>query len=660
LVKYRFGIIAFYSNNAGQIAFAGRHLRPRGKLVRKNCADSSARCAARQRADDEIHARIHDRLQIRRASACSFFLFLPGPRSSLNSMRHSLFGPLTAAALFLQAFTLSAQEKPNRLDLLVKTLDKIPKPDAQATILKGMRDSLQGQRGVPEPKGWAELYPKLQKSPDEQVRAHAQALSVIFGGGAAMDEMRARLADGNAPIEQRRQALDALVAQRDPGALDALLQLAKQPSPLREPALRGLASYDDPRLAKELVAGFAAFDSAERRAAVQTLLARPSGAKAFLDGLDAGAIPKAELTAPVARQLEGLKDPGVTAWLAKNWGAVNPPNADKQKEIAKYKEFLHPDLILRADASRGRALYAQTCAVCHHMHGVGGKIGPELTGGYEDVDYLLNNILDPNALIGKDYQQTFVKTKDGQTVAGIVVEDTDRAVGLKTLGGTVVTVQKSDVASTELSPMSMMPEGLLSAMHEPDVRDLFLYLRQKQQVPMLVTPINANDFFNGSDLTNWRPSNPSAWRVENGEIVGKGGAHPESLTSDMVAGDYRLSVEVLVRGEKGAAEIVLSGQQDAKNFHGTTISFGGPSSVNLWNYRAGAEPQMIPGKRSLGDNAWHKLELVRKDDTLRVTIDGTQEFETRDTRHRRRVHPAFWIHGEAAELRIKSLTIEAL
>jgi putative heme-binding domain-containing protein len=390
------------------------------------------------------------------------------------------------------------------------------------------------------------------------------------------------------------------------------------------------------------------------------LLARPAGARAFLAALDAGTIPKAALTAPIARQLEGLKDPDITAWLAKNWGAVHPPSENKQKEIAKYKEFLHPDLILRADASHGRALFAQTCAICHHLHGVGGRIGPELTGGYEDVDYLLNNILDPNAIIGKDYQQTFVKTKDGQTVSGIVVEDTERAIGLKTLGGTVISVQKSDVASTELSPFSLMPEGLLAPLQEQDVRDLFFYLRQKQQVPILVTAVNANDFFNGTDLTNWRASNASAWRVENGELIGKGAATPESCASEMVAGDYHLTAEVSVRGKQGAAELVLAGEHDAKNFHGTTLSIGGASAVNLWEYRAAGEPQLTAGKKSFADAGWHKIEVTRKDETLRVSIDGAVEFEVRDSRHRRRVHPAFWVQGEETELRVKALKIEAL
>ena len=593
-------------------------------------------------------------MRILRVWACKieFFPFDLRVREFPIRMRQPLLLALLTAALGLHA------QEPNRLDILVQTLGKIQKPEAQANILKGMRDSLQGQRGVPEPKGWSDLYAKLKDSPDEQVRNHAQALAVIFGGGAAMEDMRRRLLDSSAAMEQRRQALDALVAQKDAGALDALLKLASDPGPLREPSLRGLANFDDPRIAQTIVTTYAKLDSTERRSAIQTLLARSSGAKAFLAALDAGSIPKAELTAPLARQLQGLKEPSIDEWLAKKWGAVSVPSADKQKEIAKYKEFLHPDLILRADASRGRALFAQTCALCHTMFGTGGHIGPELTGGYEDLDYLLNNILDPNALIGKDYQQTFVKTKDRQTVAGIVVQESDRAIGLKTLGGEIMTVQKSDVASTEVSPLSMMPEGLLSVMHEPDVRDLFLYLRQKQQVPMLITAINANDFFNGTDLKNWRVSNPQTARVEGSEIVVRPGDKPASLTSEMIADEYRLTAQIMIRGTNPVAEFVLTGSQDAQNFHGTTLSLGGPSLVNLWEYRAGTKPQVTPGKRLINDAAWHALEIVRKEDTLRVSLDGAVEFEVRDARHRRRVSPAVWVQGAGTEFRINHLKIE--
>ncbi len=559
---------------------------------------------------------------------------------------------------FAISATLLGQE-PSQLDRLVMVLGKIESPAAQANILRGMKDSLQGQRGLAAPQGWTELYAKLKESPDEAVRANAQALAVIFGGGGAMDAMRGKLLDAAVPVEQRRQAMDSLVAQRDAGALEALLQLAVQPGALREPALRGLAGYEDARVAGTITGVFAKLDSTERRAAVQTLLARASGAKAFVAAMDAGVIAKAELSAPLARQMQGLKEPALDAWLTKNWGAVNAPTADKQKEIGRYKEFLHPDLILRADVNHGRALFAQTCAACHTLFGIGGRIGPELPGSFDDLDYLLNNVLDPNAIIGKDYQQTFVKTKDGQTFAGIVAQDNDRALTLRVLGGEPATIQRADIASTELSPQSMMPEGLLTPLHEDDVRDLFLYLRQKQQAPMLVTAVNANDFFNGTDLRNWIASS-EAWRVEKGEIVAGGNAKPESLTSEFVAGDYRLSAQVLIRGDKAAVELVISGERDAQIFHGTTFSFGGASVANLWDYPAAAAPKSTPSHIALGDGKWHSIEVVRKGESLSVKVDGKVEFKSKDTRHRRRVAPAFWLQGQGAQLRVKALQIEAL
>jgi putative heme-binding domain-containing protein len=523
-----------------------------------------------------------------------------------------------------------------------------------------MRDSLQGQRGIAQPKGWTDVYAKLKDSPDANVQEHAQALAVIFGASGALDEMRKKLTDENVPLPARRQALDALVAQRDAASLDALLSLVGQPGPLREPALRGLTSYDDPRVAQAAVDVFPRLDSTERRAAMQAMVARTSGAHILTTAIERGKIARAELTAPLARQIQGLKDATLDSWLVKHFGAVSAPNEDKQKLVAKFREFVTTDLVLRSDAQHGRALFAQTCAACHTLFGEGGKIGPELPGAFEDLDYLLNNILDPNAIIGKDYQQTFVKTKDGQIVAGIVTEDTDRAISLKTLGGDTITVQRADVGSTELSPMSMMPEGLLAPLHEEDVRDLFLYLRQRSQVPMLVTAANANDFFNGNDLRNWIPGG-EGWRVESGELIGVGGKErPTSLTSGMIAGDYRLSASVRIRGGNAAAELLLCGERDASGFHGITLGFGGPSAIALVDYRAAAEPLIEPGERALGDGAWHAVEFIRRQRRLAVKVDGKVEFDVEDPRHRRRASPSFHLFGEGAELRMKDLKIEAL
>ena len=392
---------------------------------------------------------------------------------------------VTAAFLCLSGLATNAQQPaaPKPLDILMQTLAKIESPDAQANILRGLNASLKGRRDATVPAAWEALYARLKESPNEEVRRQAQALAVTFGGEAALAEMRRAVADRAAAMDVRKAAIDSLVAAKDAPALPSLLDLLKDAGPLRGPALRGLASFDDAGIPKAVLAVFPNLDAIERRDALSTLLSRPASARALLAAVDARQVARAEITAPLARQLQNIKDPEIENWIKKNWGMVKTSSAEKQQQVAKFKEFLGTDAILRADAGHGRVLFSQTCAVCHTMFGEGGKIGPELPGFFEDVDYLLQNILDPNATIGKDFQQTFITTKSGQLVAGIITSEDPREVVLKTLAEPI-TVPRSDIAEMKTSEQSMMPEGLLLALDEQGVRDLFLYLRQRQQVPL--------------------------------------------------------------------------------------------------------------------------------------------------------------------------------
>ena len=327
----------------------------------------------------------------------------------------------SAVVILALCGTVLAQDAPNPLDVLVRTVGKMGSPEVQANILRGMHATLKGKSGVPAPRGWAELYDRLKASPNAEVRDLAQSLGAVFGSSAVLDEMRAALADAAAPMDARKTALESLGAAKDAASLPAILALLAEPGPLRAIALRQLAGFDDPRTAPAILAAWRTLDTAEKRDALNTLAGRVVHARALVAAIAAGTVARAEVSAPLARQLQGLNDAEIDVWLAKTWGAVKTSSADKQAQIAKFKEFLHPDLILRADVSRGRAIFAQSCVVCHILHGTGGRVGPELPGAFEDTDYLLQNILDPNATIGKDYQQTFITTKDGQAVSGIVI-----------------------------------------------------------------------------------------------------------------------------------------------------------------------------------------------------------------------------------------------
>ncbi|OYW15102.1 MAG: hypothetical protein B7Z55_15270, partial [Planctomycetales bacterium 12-60-4] len=132
----------------------------------------------------------------------------------------------------------------------------------------------------------------------------------------------------------------------------------------------------------------------------------------------------------------------------------------------------------------GRELFNKTCAACHTLFGSGKQIGPDITGSNRaNLDYLLENLLDPSAVVGKDYQMTVVITEDGRSINGIVKEESDSAVVLQTPTD-LVTVAKKAIEERKLSELSLMPEGQLKPLAASDVRDLVAYLAAPAQVPL--------------------------------------------------------------------------------------------------------------------------------------------------------------------------------
>ena len=106
----------------------------------------------------------------------------------------------------------------------------------------------------------------------------------------------------------------------------------------------------------------------------------------------------------------------------------------------------------------------------------GGCLGPELTGaGKHGVRYFIENIVDPDAVVGKDFQLMIIERKDGDVITGLSVADTGSAVTLRNSAGPVV-VPKAEIVSSELSSKSMMPEGLLDALNEREQIELLKFL----------------------------------------------------------------------------------------------------------------------------------------------------------------------------------------
>ncbi|HWB04776.1 MAG TPA: c-type cytochrome [Verrucomicrobiales bacterium] len=253
----------------------------------------------------------------------------------------------------------------------------------------------------------------------------------------------------------------------------ATVRAAEQPSPAA--------------LAGAVLERYEKFSIPERQAAIAGLAVKAETANLLLDAMEKGKIARAEMPSFVARQIANLGDAALTAKLEKAWGRIGsnaPGTEDAAKEHARWKAVLTPDFLRKGKPSQGRALFKTVCATCHTLFGDGAKIGPDLTGSNRaDIDYLLENITNPSAVLGKDYELHIFMLKDGQAAAGVVRAETPSAFTLQTLTGEV-TVPKAEIKSHEQPGISMMPVGLLTALTNEQARDLIAYLASPVQVPM--------------------------------------------------------------------------------------------------------------------------------------------------------------------------------
>src|SRR5438034_9175731 len=143
--------------------------------------------------------------------------------------------------------------------------------------------------------------------------------------------------------------------------------------------------------------------------------------------------------------MRSLNDAGLNRKLAEVWGELRDSPADKQQQIAKWKAQLSPATLAKADKSQGRVVFNAACASCHTLYGEGGRVGPDLTGGgRDDLDYLLENIADPSAVVTADFRMSVLKLKDGRVLNGLLAAQTDRTLTLKTQTETL-TIERSDV-----------------------------------------------------------------------------------------------------------------------------------------------------------------------------------------------------------------------
>jgi putative heme-binding domain-containing protein len=341
--------------------------------------------------------------------------------------------------------------------------------------LAGLWLAMEPRANVPMPAAWKAVAPNLYASNDGRIRRQAERLAAVFGDDSMFPRLRATLANITADAEARKHAFAVLSRAQDGASLPIFLRLLDEPA-FRAPAINQLARFDEPEIADALLRRFEQFAVPERAAALNALTSRVNFATALLDAVSANRLKRDQLTAFHIRRLTTLNNAEVDKRVTATWGRILQSPVEKQARIDKLEKTFNEAPLWAYDSGAGQQHFQKVCASCHRIGNEGVRLGPELTGtGKNGIRYILENIIDPDAVIGADFQMTTVKTKAGDVLSGLLASESPSAITLRMTTGETV-VAKADIVKREASEKSLMPEGLLESLSDREQLELLKFL----------------------------------------------------------------------------------------------------------------------------------------------------------------------------------------
>ena len=391
----------------------------------------------------------------------------------------------TIIARLGQRFTTERTRE--NLKLCAQLLGLAPSPEAIKQLIKGMERGLAGNlvQDIPP-----ELDDKLKqlwsdRTPDGELVRFA----VRLGSKDAVPIAVRTLADEKTPEDQRIELLRLMAERGEATAVEVLLKLLRESaSPkLRAESLGALQRFGDEKIAQAILELLPAMDGALRDKSFTILASRQRWAGLLLAAVEAGAVGAKQIAPDIVLTMQASADAGAQKLIQKHWGAVRKTPDDLRKRMGEASRLLAGG---RGDAMAGKALFEETCAKCHVLFGEGRKVGPDLTGiERSDRERLLQAIVDPSASVLPEFTafqftlgQKSAGDDEDQVITGFVVEENANSVTLVDTAGNQTTVAKSALGQRQAMSLSIMPEGLLDAFTDQQIRDLFAHVQAKEPV----------------------------------------------------------------------------------------------------------------------------------------------------------------------------------
>jgi putative membrane-bound dehydrogenase-like protein len=154
----------------------------------------------------------------------------------------------------------------------------------------------------------------------------------------------------------------------------------------------------------------------------------------------------------------------------------------RKSTTAKHESLTQAALGQTGNVDRGRALFHDAekslCLKCHRVGDRGERVGPDLTGigaRFGRV-YLIESILEPSRTVVPGFATLRVELRDGRVFTGVNVGETEATLTLVDQEVKKYELRKTEILETQLSPRSVMPDGLENRLTEREFVDLIAYL----------------------------------------------------------------------------------------------------------------------------------------------------------------------------------------
>jgi putative heme-binding domain-containing protein len=351
--------------------------------------------------------------------------------------------------------------------------------------LGGLYDSVAAVAADATPAAKTELEPvtaELRERILASWRAKRDPLRTRLALEAGLDGPHTRLVDELKSTESKSQLIERLAILKDYGREDcvpAVLALLAddRPDDLRGAALAVLLRFSRDDITQAVIAAYPRMSDDLKSRARDLLFSRPASSLVFLKLVDDRQVPADQVPVEQLRRLALFNNCDVDGLVRKHWGNIQP--GTPEEKLADMRRFSNDLRAGTGDFDRGRALFTKHCATCHKLRGEGTTLGPDITNTVTgDPVSLLANIVDPSAVVKRDFLNFVVITKSGVVQTGLIAEQDAASVTLVDAKNQQTRITRDQIDELTESPTSLMPEKLLEQLTPQELRDLFAYLRQ--------------------------------------------------------------------------------------------------------------------------------------------------------------------------------------